>query len=99
MTGLSRWSIAVIGLVGGAGAAVVAIVLVGAASLCGFSENQTPTGYCAAGATTRSLLVVIPALTVAIGYAVSVRTGRLTPVAVAGLCAVAEGLVALVTGY
>jgi hypothetical protein len=99
MTGLSRRSVAVIGLLAGAVAVVAALVLVGATSLCGLGENQPPTGYCAANQTVRSLLVALPAVTVIIGYVLSLRAGRLTPVAIAALCAVAEGIVALTAGY
>jgi hypothetical protein len=98
-TGLSRWKVAVLGLVGGVVAALVAIVVVGGASLCGFSENQTPSGYCAASAAARAFLVAVPVLTVIGGFVLSLRAGRLTPVAIAGLCAIAEGLIALGFGY
>lgn len=95
MTGLSRRSIAIIGLIAGIIAVVAALLLVGAASLCGVHENQTPTGYCAANETVRSLLVAIPVLTVIVGYALSLRACRLTPIGVAALCAIAEGVIAL----
>lgn len=95
MTGLPRWAIALIGLVVGAFAIIAAVVLAGAASLCGFDENQVATGYCAAGDTLRVLIVAVPAVTVIVGYAMSLWTGRLTPIAIAALCAVGEGLVAL----
>jgi hypothetical protein len=99
MTGLSRRSIAIIGLLAGIVAVIAALVLVGAASLCGLDENQTPTGYCAANQTVRTLLETIPVITVITGYALSLRAGRLTPIAIAALCAVAEGIIAVTAGY
>lgn len=99
MTGLSRWAIALIGLFLGAAAIIASVVLVGAANLCGFDENQVETGYCAAGDTLRLLLVAVPTVTVIVGYAISLWTGRLTPIAIAALCAVGAALVALGAGY
>jgi hypothetical protein len=96
---LSRRSIAVIGLLAGIIAASAALVLVGASSLCGLDENRTPTGYCAANETVRSLLVALPVLTVIVGYARSLRACRLTPIGVAAICAIAEGIIALTAGY
>ena len=64
MTGLPRWAIALLGLVVGSVALVAAIVLVGAASLCGFDENQAATGYCAASSVVRLLVVAVPAAAV-----------------------------------
>ncbi|MEA2195393.1 MAG: hypothetical protein QOG42_1827 [Solirubrobacteraceae bacterium] len=99
MTGLSRRSIAIIGLIAGIIAVIAALVLVGAASLCGLDENQTPAGYCAANQTGRSLLVAVPVITVIIGYALTLRAGRLTPMGIAALCAIGEGIIALTVGY
>ena len=99
MTGLSRRSIAIIGLIIGIIAVIAALVLVGAAGLCGLDENQTASGYCAANRTVRTLLVALPVMTVTTGYALSLRASRLTPVAIAALCAIAEGIIALTAGY
>jgi hypothetical protein len=99
MTGFPRWVIALLGLVIGGVAVIAAILLVGAARLCGSDENQELKGYCAAGDTVRFLVVAIPAATVILGYLLSLWTGRLTPIAIAALCAIAEGLAALVAGY
>ena len=99
MTGLSRRSIACIGLVVAVVAVIASAVLVGAASLCGFHENQTPAGYCAASQTVRFVLVAVPVSTVIVGYALSLRMGRVTPIAIAVLCALAASAVALAAGY
>lgn len=99
MTGLPRWAIGLIGLTVGGLASIAAVVLMGAASLCGFDENQDLKGYCATGDTVRFIVVAIPIGTVIVGYLLSLWTGRLTPIAVAALCAVAEGLAALGAGY
>ena len=99
MTGLSRRSIAVIGLLAGIIAVIAALVLVGAASLCGLDENQAPAGYCAANQTARFLLVAVPVITVIIGYALTLRAGRLTPIGIAALCAIGEGIIALTVDY
>jgi hypothetical protein len=98
MTGLSRPAITVIGLALGIVAVVASEILVGAASLCGLDENQIATGYCSADHIVRALLVGLPVLTVIVGYAISLWTGRLTPVALAATGAVIEGLLGLVTG-
>jgi hypothetical protein len=100
MTGvLSRRTVAVLGLATGVVAICVAWLLVGAAGVCGFHENQIATGYCAASSAVRTLLIACLAMTVAVGYVISLRMARLTPIAVAAFCAVAEGLVALVSGW
>jgi hypothetical protein len=91
--------VAVLGLATGVVALCAAWILVGAASLCGFHENQIATGYCAASSTVRTLLIACPAVTVAVGYVISLRMARLTPLALAAFGAIAEGLVALVSGW
>jgi hypothetical protein len=99
MTGLSRTAVALIGLAVGVIAVAAAELLVGAVNLCGLSENEVPAGYCAASPAVRAVLCGLPVLTVIAGYAVSLRSARLTPVALAAAGAVAEGVVALVGGY
>jgi hypothetical protein len=99
VTGLSRRSIACIGFVVAVVAVIACVALDGAASLCGFHENQTPAGYCAASQTVRFLLVAAPVSTVIVGYALSLRMGRVTPIAIAALCALAGSAVVLAAGY
>jgi hypothetical protein len=98
MTGLSRSAVAMTGLAVAIVAIVAAEILVGAVNLCGLGENQVATGYCAASEGVRGLLAGLPILTVTVGYAISLRSARLTPVALAACCAVAEGAIALVGG-
>lgn len=98
MTGLSRWAIAGIGLGMGIVAITVAEILLGVASLCGLHENQIATGYCAAGEAAQAVIEGVPIATVILGYAITLRTARLTPIAVAAFCAVAEGLVGMAGG-
>jgi len=45
------------------------------------------------------LIVGFPAVTVVVGYVISLRTTRLTPLALGALSAVAGGLVLLVSGW
>jgi hypothetical protein len=95
MTGWPRWAIAIIGLVVAIISVVLSLVLVGAVNFCGLAENQPPGGYCAASQSARTAVVVVPLVTIALGYGLTVRAARLAPVAVAALVAVAEGLTVL----
>jgi hypothetical protein len=99
VTGLSRPALAVIGLLAGFLAVCLSWILDGASSFCGLDENQAATGYCAAGSSVQIVLVALPAATVVVGYAVSLTMARLTPVLLAAACAVAEGLLVLVSGW
>jgi hypothetical protein len=99
MTGLPRWAIAIAGVAVVVAALVAVVVIVGAASMCGFDENQAPTGYCAAGGSVRFLVVAIPAVTLSAGYGASLWKARITPVAVAATLAVVEAVVLVGVAY
>jgi hypothetical protein len=98
MTGLPRWAIVIGSLVVALVSMVAILVLLGVASLCGVDENQVETGYCAAGRVSQTLVVAIPASTIVAGYGASVWLARLTPVVIAGMCALVEGVVLLWVG-
>jgi hypothetical protein len=95
MTGWPRWVIMIISLVVAIVSVLLSLILVGAVNFCGLAENQAPGGYCAASQTTRTAVVVIPLVTIALGYGLTVRAGRLQPVGVGALMCLAEGLTIL----